>query len=175
MHSTCIWEPGSWNEQPSWVDHLCLRSLYLTVAHGETDRFERLLDKLALPAAVRIEVVLKQSPAVQIPHTLFVRFLSQCKTLKELVVQGFKVTYEQLFEYPLVVPSITRLEGTVEQEIVMPNFETAMNQTFAQCAQLTEVQILGFDDDILVEYYATRTESNGISLTVTHITPGCIF
>ena len=174
MHSTyiCDFRHG---QQISGMRDSYLLSLYFTVAPGDTDLFECLLNRFALPVAVRIEVVLEECPAVQMPHTTFLDFVVRCKSLKELAVRGFNVTYEQLLEYPLVVPSITRLEGTVEQDIATANFETALTQAFARCAQLTEVQILGFDDNIRVEYHAARAESNEISLTVTYIMPGCIF
>jgi hypothetical protein len=163
--------PMYWIQPRSSVETSHLQSLYFAVpGHGGGDvkRFESILNCIALPSAVRVEVVLEAQLSAKMPHKAFLHFLASCKALKELAVHQFKMTYQQLFEYPLVTPSITRLEATIKQDVTMEEFQKAMVQLFAQSVQLNEVQILGFDGKFRAEYYAVRSDSHGISTTVTH-------
>jgi F-box-like len=154
-----------------------LRSLYFCVANGEVDQFEALLHCVALPVAVRVEVELDKDPAVPMPHTAFIQFLARCKAVEELAVHRFEMTYDQLFQYPLIAPSITRLEATIGQDILTEEFKKAIDQLFAQCMQLTEVRILGYEEGFpsLVEFHAARLHTHGISTTITYMNAGLLF
>ena len=152
-----------------------LRSLYLSVASRDVELFEDILNCLTLPFAIRIEVELEDILTVPMPHTTFIRFLGRCEAVEELAIRNFETTYDQLFEYPLIAPSIKRLEATVKHEIVAEEFEKAVKQLLAKSVQLNEVRILAFDLGFGVEYHATKLEANEVSTTTTYLSAALLY